>query len=168
MIKFTVEISDEQINFLDTTLHLTTSGAIWTDLYTKPTDSHNYLQFESSHPKHCRSNLPYSQFLGLCRTCSRQSDFDVHSTILKVHFSQRGYPLPILEKALKAVQLLNRDNVLLPARTTTSQAASEPVNKLFAITTYHPTEKSFKNILQEDWDLVGAPATRGLYEAKVV
>ena len=50
----------------------------------------------------------------------------------------------------------------------TFQVASEPVNKLFAITTYHPTEKSFRKILQEDWDLLGTPATRGLYEAKVI
>ena len=41
-IKFTVEKSTEQIAFLDTLVKLD-RGQILTDLYSKPTDSHNYL-----------------------------------------------------------------------------------------------------------------------------
>ena len=66
-IKFTFEASLSQVNFLDTTVHLEQDGSIWTDLYCKPTDSHSYLRFDSSHSGHCCRSLPYSQFLRIRR-----------------------------------------------------------------------------------------------------
>ena len=42
-IKFTAEWSKTSINFLDVTVSLV-EGVIETDLYVKPTDSHQYLQ----------------------------------------------------------------------------------------------------------------------------
>ena len=42
-IKFTIEYSDNQINFLDTTTQVDkTTGKIYTTLYTKETDKHAY------------------------------------------------------------------------------------------------------------------------------
>ncbi|XP_071160966.1 uncharacterized protein [Mytilus edulis] len=59
-IKFTYEISDSKITFLDTTTRLR-DGNIFTDLYCKPTDKHQYLSPLSCHPKHCTKSIPYSQ-----------------------------------------------------------------------------------------------------------
>ncbi|XP_063406271.1 uncharacterized protein LOC134690225 [Mytilus trossulus] len=50
-IKFTYEISDSKISFLDTTTSIK-DGVISTDLYCKPTDKHQYLSPQSCHPKH--------------------------------------------------------------------------------------------------------------------
>ena len=47
-LKFTYEKSKEKINFLDLVIKLT-DGKIVTDLYCKPTDSHQYLHYESCH-----------------------------------------------------------------------------------------------------------------------
>ena len=52
-IKFTSEWSKTLINFLDVTKSLT-EGVIESDLYVKPTDSHQYLQSSSCHPLHCK------------------------------------------------------------------------------------------------------------------
>ena len=65
-IKFTAEWSKTSINFLDVTVSLT-EGVIETDLYVKPTDSHQYLQSSSCHPFHCKKGIPYSQALRLNR-----------------------------------------------------------------------------------------------------
>ena len=62
-IKFTAEYSEDRVNFLDTTAILD-GTRIHTDLYTKPTDTHQYLSPESCHPKHCTTSIPYSQSLG--------------------------------------------------------------------------------------------------------
>ncbi len=52
-IKFTVEQSEDSINFLDTKINIgKETSTLWTDLYTKPTDSHNYLHFGSAHLSH--------------------------------------------------------------------------------------------------------------------
>ncbi len=63
-IKFTAEISDCGVNFLDTTIHLEKDGSLWTNLYYSrdPTDSHDYLLFSSAHPYHCKKSLPSVNF----------------------------------------------------------------------------------------------------------
>ena len=63
-IKFTAEWSQTSINFLDVTVSLI-GGKINTDLYVKPTDSHQYLHSSSCHPYHCKKGIPYSQALRL-------------------------------------------------------------------------------------------------------
>ena len=42
-IKFTAEISLYKADFLDTTVHKSPEGNLWTDLFCKPTDTHSYL-----------------------------------------------------------------------------------------------------------------------------
>ena len=62
-IKFTLETSCLKINFLDITIIKQTDGRICTNLYCKPTDSHNYLLYSSEHPRHLLNGIPYSQFV---------------------------------------------------------------------------------------------------------
>ncbi len=90
-IKFTSEKSETCVPFLDLNVHLE-GGKIWTNLYCKPTDSHNYLHFQSAHPDHNKCSLPYSQYLRLRRICSRNEDFLKHSRMITFHFVRRGYP----------------------------------------------------------------------------
>ena len=48
-IKFTYQFSEENINLLDLNLRLS-NGKLQISLYVKPTDRHQYLHFQSSHP----------------------------------------------------------------------------------------------------------------------
>jgi hypothetical protein len=50
-IKFTHEVSKTKMSFLDTTT-MVKEGNMTTDLYSKPTDKHQYLSPSSCHPKH--------------------------------------------------------------------------------------------------------------------
>ena len=59
-IKFTHEVSKTKISFLDTTTTVK-EGNMTTDLYSKPTDKHQYLSPSSCHPKHCSKSIPFSQ-----------------------------------------------------------------------------------------------------------
>ena len=63
-IKFTSDMSDTQISFLDLTIYIKQS-ALHTKLYTKPTDRHMYLNYLSEHPMSLKKSIPYSQFLRL-------------------------------------------------------------------------------------------------------
>ena len=96
-LKFTLEYSRESISFLDTLVHLK-DGEIWTEVYTKPTDSQSYLHFQSAHPSHMKNSLPYSQFLRVKRICSKDNDFLRHSAILLAHFYVGGTPLNLYLK----------------------------------------------------------------------
>ena len=73
-----MEYSKEQVVFLDVTTYISEHNKIETTLYVKPTDSHGYLDFDSSHPYHNKSSIPYSQFLRVKRNCSQWEEFATH------------------------------------------------------------------------------------------
>lgn len=60
-IKFTFETSDTEIHFLDTIIKKDNQGNLITSLYTKPTDAHLYLHYNSCHPQSQKRSIPYSQ-----------------------------------------------------------------------------------------------------------
>ena len=73
-IKFTADWSKEKVNFLDVEVTLN-NGVLSTDLFVKPTDTHQFLDPTSCHHYHCKKATPYSQTLKL-KICSDNSNFD--------------------------------------------------------------------------------------------
>ena len=59
-IKFELVYSDSHLNVLDIMLHFH-DRFISTDVYAKPTDSHLYLPFLSTHQIHCKRAVPFRQ-----------------------------------------------------------------------------------------------------------
>ena len=56
-IKFTADRSYSSVNFLDVKV-IMKDGKIITDLYVKPTETHQYLDSSSCHPYHCKKSIP--------------------------------------------------------------------------------------------------------------
>ena len=77
-LKYTWEISETSLAFLDIKVSIR-GNALCTSVHYKPTDSHSYLLYSSSHPSHVKNSIPYSQFLRLRRLCSDDSDFSSKS-----------------------------------------------------------------------------------------
>ena len=63
-IKFSHESREENISFLDINVKLS-EGQLETDLYIKPTYTHQYLDYSSSHPEHTKRSIVFSQGLGV-------------------------------------------------------------------------------------------------------
>ena len=61
-ITFTSNISTTSVKFLDVTIDLH-GGHISTKTYTKSTDTHVFLSYNSFHPRHIKQSIIYSQFL---------------------------------------------------------------------------------------------------------
>ena len=64
-IKLTVERGKftrdkQELNMLDIKVILHNSGTIDTDIYYKPTNTHDYLHYDSHHPSHIKQNIPYN------------------------------------------------------------------------------------------------------------
>ena len=68
-IIFTYSFSPETVNFLDTTVHLI-NNHIKIELYTKPTNTHQYLHSSSCHSSHLIKNIPKSLALRIKQICS--------------------------------------------------------------------------------------------------
>ena len=73
--KFTAEYFKEEVDVLDLNIKLI-DGELKTDLFVKPTDTHQFLDPTSYHPHHCKKRTPYSQALRLKRICSDNTNFD--------------------------------------------------------------------------------------------
>ncbi len=87
-IQFSSEYSVEGVPFLDTWVYLDSNGNLNTKVYTKPTDSHNYLHYTSAHPRKCIEAIPYGQFIRIKRICTKASDFEEHAKLLSQHFKR--------------------------------------------------------------------------------
>ena len=106
-IKFTVQSSPTHISFLDISVKLV-NGYLETDMHYKPTDSHAYLHYSSCHPKHCKTNIPYSLFLRARRLCSLPSDFNYRCTQIQEFLINRGYPPKTVHEAMNRVKMTPR------------------------------------------------------------
>ena len=67
-LKFTPEKSKTSFNFLDVVVR-TNGDKFETDLYSKPTDCHHFLEFNSAHLIHIKKSIVYSQGLRIKRLC---------------------------------------------------------------------------------------------------
>ena len=80
-----------QVSFLDVTISKDVGGSVFTDSYSKPTDTHQYLESSSCHPRHVKQAIPYGQALRLKRICNSESKFDQRVGKLKKHLCDRGF-----------------------------------------------------------------------------
>ena len=69
-----------------------------TDLFVKPTDTHQSSHQSSSHPHHCKKGLSYNQALRLNRICSHNESFDKPCNELKGWLMERGYNEKMIKK----------------------------------------------------------------------
>ena len=68
-IKFTYAYSFKSVNFLDVFVTLTDDGTNTTDLYTEPTDTHQYLHMNSCHSNHVNKAIAFSHATRILRIC---------------------------------------------------------------------------------------------------
>ena len=165
-IKFTMEVSQREVNFLDTTVRINpTNNMLEIDLYCKPTDSHNYLLYNSAHPKECKRSIPYSQFLRIRRICTKTSDYDRHIITLSKHFLRRGYPQDLLETAAITARRLDRETLLTPRYT----EEDKDTNEVILVTTFEPSQDTLREITKKNWDYLGkSPITTFIHQKKIM
>ncbi len=160
-IKFTVEISDKSEAFLDMTVNINPDGSIWTDLYMKPTDSHNYLDYNSAHPAHSKKSLPYSQFLRVRRICSREEDFNRHCCMMKFHLLRRGYPAQLLNESYERAKSISTKDV----RSIVDKEGDD--DPFFLVTTYNPQGNALRELVEKHWEVLErSSATKQLSSKK--
>ena len=166
-IKFETEISVSSVHFLDTTVSIdNVTNTITTSLYTKPTDAHNYLSYTSCHPRNCKSAIPFSQFLRLRRICSKEEDFLYHARQMAGYFLKAKYPSDTIQKSFSKAFHIDRNTLLVTERQSNED---EDTDKVFLITTYHPSGKILGNIVHRNWDMLDkSSSTREVLDWRIV
>ena len=131
-MKFTYRTSQNNINFLDLN-----DGGIFTDPYIKSTDCHQFLHYKSSHPRHIKNSILYSQTLRISKLYSSQNDFSAHISNLKDWFLARDYPLKIVCKQIDKAVFCKQ-----PSRKDTSEQGVP------FVATYHPKLKDLGKFIK--------------------
>ena len=141
-IKFTAEYSKEEVNFLDLNIKLI-DGELKTDLFVKPTGTHQFLDPTSSHPYHCKKRIPYSEALRLNRICSDNTNFDQRCNDLEKCLIERGYNEKIIRNKILRAREHSRNDLLEIEK----QQMSE--QKLTFNITYYPAFQNVRAIMEE-------------------
>ena len=144
-LKFTHESSRVKVNFLDVVIS-NDNGDFASDLYCKPTDCHQFLDFGSCHPAHVKKSIIYSQALRIKRLCSSQRDFENHLLEMKSWFCNRNYPEDIVDSELNKASFRSRQGLL---ERKNRRASGVPF-----VVTFHPGLNSLSYILKKHLHLL--------------
>ena len=110
-IKFELVYSDSFLHVLDLTLHLK-DGLIASDIYSKPSDSHLYLPFSSSHPSHCKRAISYGVALRIKRNCSTNDFLQTRCKEYKGYLKSQNYPANLVDKQFDKALEIPRSKLL--------------------------------------------------------
>ena len=130
-IKFTISIDSDKLPFLDV-LVLKKGRSITTDIYSKATDTKQYLTFNSCHPRHIKINLPYSLARRIVYIVSDEEIRKIRFKELGTTLQKRGYPPAIIKDAIKRAENLDRSSLLNNQKTTKEK------DVIPYVTTYNP------------------------------
>ena len=140
-IKFEQSVSSSDIPFLDVNVILQ-DGKIITDLYTKPTDTHQYLNWTSCHPRHTKTAIPYSLALRLRRICSTEDFFKKRTDQLHNILLDRGYKEKLIKDSISKARQVSREQAL---RTDIEKKGNDRVP---LVVTYNPALADLRRIIK--------------------
>ncbi|XP_062612905.1 uncharacterized protein LOC134274656 [Saccostrea cucullata] len=141
-IHFTVEENLESISFLD--VLITRNGEkLTTDVYYKTTDTHQYLHFGSCHPRHTKRSIPYNLSRRICTIVSDEERRKERLKELKGYLLDQKYPLEIIEDGIKKAEELDRNQLINPPSTDTTEEKILPF-----VTTHSPRNRNMTPFVQ--------------------
>ena len=112
-IKFTMEYSQKQINFLDVLISKNDNeSSLVTSLFTKSTDSHQYLHATSYHRSIYKKSIPYGQAIRMKQICLNEVDLQRKLLDLESWLTDRGYKSEINRPEIQKLNSIDRNNLL--------------------------------------------------------
>ncbi len=150
-IQFTVNISKQEIPFLDV-LVIKNGSVIHTDVYSKPTDTKNYLLFSSCHPRHVKSGIPKTLATRLITIVSNDKTLQKRLEELKHDLLQRGYPESLISHGFSLAKLKSRETLLQQREYNDSQS----MGTLPLVTTHNPKEFNLYHLVKSTIDTLNS------------
>ncbi|MCG8076000.1 MAG: GIY-YIG nuclease family protein, partial [Candidatus Thiodiazotropha taylori] len=154
-IIFKIQVNPVQLPFLDT-LVIKNGTSISTDIYFKVTDSKQYLNFKSCHPKHTKTNVPFSLARRICTIVSDKTLLNHRLKELATTLTKRNYPLSIIQHGISKALQIPRKN-LLNVKEKTKEKTEEKVTPF--ISTHNPKNKEMFGILKNNMEIFNSDKT---------
>ena len=128
----------KKVKFLDIKVSLR-NGKIFTDLYIKPTDRHQYLNYLSAHTCNTKRSVVFSQTLGFSRLCSSEKVFEDHKEEMKSWFRKREYPENLIRSEVKFSNFRPKNS-----------DKNHNMKGILLVVRYHPLLKSYSGITDKN------------------
>ncbi|CAJ0947418.1 unnamed protein product [Ranitomeya imitator] len=138
-ITFSLQYSDQSINFLDTLVIIRSGGIVETDLYVKSTDRNSLLSYSSNHPRHVKKALPKSQHDRIRRIVSNPVQRTMRHMEMDRKFHDRGYP-PTLDGNIGAQNI----NV----------TATPKQPRIAMVSVFHPFTQQIQQCILKHWNIL--------------
>ena len=158
-IKFTLENSYEErlhekivqcLNFLDIKVILHENHSITTDISYKSTNSHDYLHYDSFHPKHIIENIPYNLAKRILIFVSDERTMQKRLQELRVWLTRCKYPQHTIDKAVHNASLQG------PSNKPTDK------NKVIPFVTTHSSNFDFNGVIKTAKEMLKSVKTPAL------
>lgn len=150
-IKFTADISQKEINFLDTTVfkgeRFNKESILDIRTHFKATETFQYTHFSSCHAPGVAKGFIKGEALRLLRTNSSKPLFEENISNFKSRLRERGYPSDLVEKILSEVKFTERKSAL-------QEKQKVRKNILPFVTQYNPSVPNLKKIIMSKWHLI--------------
>ena len=104
-IKFTIKANRNKLPFLDI-LICKENTQVYTDIYLKEMDSHQFLEFFSYHPKHTKHNIAYTLARRICTIVKKESIWGKRLEELEVFLQKQNSPKEIIKKGIEKAETL--------------------------------------------------------------
>ena len=153
-IKYTFEWSEESpqnsVAYLDTNIKILEGGWVDVDIFSKKTDTFNYLPFNSAHPRHVIRNIPYCLARRIRGIVSDPRKILIRMREMTVRLREKGYPKKLVENAIEKAMQLTRDEIITPSSGSTASQVLQPNQKMkiYCVTTFDPAIKHPRELVQ--------------------
>ena len=110
-------------------------------LYTKPTDTHQYLHTVSCHQAVYKNLIAYGQAIRLKRICSDENNLQQKLVSIECWLVNRGYRAEKLRPEIQKINLIDRANLLIKKQ-------KHQENSITLVLTFHPALNIVFNVLK--------------------
>lgn len=113
-IQYTFESSLDNLNsipFLDVLITFT-NGKLDTDIYSKPTDTYNYVPFNSNHPRHTIRNIPFVLARRIKGIVSDPNKLQGRFQDMTERLKYKKYPTQLIKGSIERAMSLKREDII--------------------------------------------------------
>ena len=144
----------QKLVFLSLIIYLDNNGNIWTDVHYKPTNTHDYLHFNSHHPDHIKKNIPHVLAKRILILTTKDDAIKKNLLDLKKWLKNCGYPDEAIDRGIHTSSIQgpapNKTDKALPLINTyysnyTNEAVTMVARQLIENSRNERIQKAFKN-----------------------
>ena len=150
-LKFTYEISNSNITFLDTEIfkgkRFNLNGTLDIRTHVKKTETFQYLDRKSSHPKGVFKGFIKGEILRNIRNTNNKDDLQVLVEAFKNRLLKRGYKETEINDMINETVNLDRTEVL-------RDKARKKTKPIVFVTNYNPAVRQLKRLLLKHWKIL--------------